>query len=733
VNRHIRREDTLRKTRNIACGLSLLVLINMFAQMDPAGISADLLLACRLAPLAIAAVLAFTALRKQAYWWDALVLPVLIFLCGIGIYDPLAMIGLVIAVVAHQSLFGDLRLWLPRTLLCVATIPAVVSVARFDNGAQFSWHSSSVLAPIPQVIMMGVLTRALYVALLRQQKAQAREAVLATASREMLTAADVDEVFTIGMTAARRLIALNPGMVMLIARPGPDGLRIFRTEGLATRWVGGLIPPSVAENPADYFRAIMPGLRHWAADVTNDRYVFVGHRKRLPGEVLDAFETLRHQIVLGETSRASHAELDHRANHDHLTKLPNRAKFFQSLAAAVDEGPAGAVALLNIDLDDFKKVNDTYGHAAGDELLIQVAERIAEADPGHGLGARFGGDEFALMITGLTDPATADKIAEDLCARLVAPMALSAATVRVGASIGVAVLEPQCSATELIRRADIAMYSAKALGKNRVVTFTAEVHGEVARHRQLEDQLPYAIARGEIAVYFQPYLDLATGTWAGIEALAAWHHPRLGLVSCRPLLAIAERTGDLADVTAHILRSVAGQLAAVPGGTVLPIGLNLGARQLLDPDFADAVLATLAETGLDPHRLILEIIESEHIDDPAARDQLHRLAAGGVRIALDDFGIGYVSLTSLRSFPIHQLKVDAGFLTGDPAALDLVLSVADLLGTQTVVQGVTTPEQVTRLRRTTASAVQGDLLCGIVPVAELAPLLVAGAPAYLGR
>jgi diguanylate cyclase (GGDEF)-like protein len=729
VSGHIRREDTLRRTRNIACGLALLVLINQYLLFDRTTLSPTMFVAAQLAPIGIAAVLAFTALRRQTYWWDAILLPPLMVLTGIGLGDPMAVIGLALAVLAHQSLFGGVRLWLVRTVLGASSIPAVVAYVEFYRGSAMHWQS--VIYLLPQVAMMSMLTRALYLALLRQANAQAREAVLADASRQMLTAADVQAVMEIGMVAVRELISLTPGLVVMIARPGADGLLIARSEGLTSQWGGGMIPLSVADDPAPYFRAILPGLRHWAADRTADRYTFLGYHKRLPADLLDSFRTLKHQVVLGEASRASHAELDHRANHDHLTKLPNRAKFFASLAAAVDEGPPGTVALLNIDLDDFKKVNDTYGHAAGDELLVQVAERIREADPAGGLGARFGGDEFALMITGLAEPAVADKIAEDLCARLVAPMVLAAATVRVGASIGVAVLAPQCSATELIRRADIAMYSAKALGKNRVVTFTAEVHGEVARHRQLEDQLPYAIARGEIAVYFQPYLSLATGTWAGIEALAAWHHPRLGLVSCRPLLAIAERTGDLADVTAHIVRSVAGQLASVPGGTALPVGLNVGARQLLDPDFAGSVLATLAETGLDPHRLVLEIIESEHIDAPAAREQLHRLAAGGVRIALDDFGTGYVSLTSLRSFPIHQLKVDGTFLTGDPGALDLVLSMGELLGTPTVVQGVTAPEQLARLRRTGATAVQGDLISGIVAVADLTPLLLAGAPQTL--
>jgi EAL domain-containing protein (putative c-di-GMP-specific phosphodiesterase class I) len=201
-----------------------------------------------------------------------------------------------------------------------------------------------------------------------------------------------------------------------------------------------------------------------------------------------------------------------------------------------------------------------------------------------------------------------------------------------------------------------------------------------------------------------------------VEALFQWRHRGIHLIDCRELLALAERTGTLSRITGYVLRRIAAELTGLPG---LRVGLNIGAHQLLDAGFTDIVLDTLEECGFAPDRLILEVIESEHLDDPSARDQLHRLADRGVRVALDDFGTGYVSLAALRSFPIHQLKVDGEFLTGDPAALDLVLSMGRLLDTETVVLGVREPAQLDQVRRLGADAAQGDAVAGLLTGAEL--------------
>jgi predicted signal transduction protein with EAL and GGDEF domain len=309
-------------------------------------------------------------------------------------------------------------------------------------------------------------------------------------------------------------------------------------------------------------------------------------------------------------------------------------------------------------------------------------------------------------------------------------MRLSSVTVTVGASIGVAITEDGVRASELTRRADIAMYSAKARGKNRVETFSPDEHGEVARHRTLEDQLPHAIARGEIAVWFQPYLNLGTGEWLGVEALFQWRHPALGEVNCRELLALAERTGDLASVTAFVLRTVGEQIAALPGG--LQVGMNIGAHQLLDPRFTTTVLTSLAECGLPADRLTLEIIESEHMDDPVARDQLHRLSGHGVRIALDDFGTGYSSLSYLRRFPFNRIKIDRSFITDIAARPDAqaivrtILMLAESLGMTTTAEGVETDDQRLLLLAIGCHEMQGFLFSRAVPADKAMQLMRDG-------
>ncbi|AGZ44870.1 putative bifunctional diguanylate cyclase/phosphodiesterase [Actinoplanes friuliensis] len=721
----------LGRVRLGAAGVACLSLVGQLGLIGGATGSALWDNGARAALLLSALAIATTYVRGRTFVWDPVVLPALITFAGSAFVDPIATIGPIIVLLVVQSLHGSFRSWAVRSLIGLGAVPAAILLSPAVGGTGTGVTVALILQATPQVVLMTAMTRAIYTALIRQELASAREAALARAGGRILAAPDLATVHRVGAETAEVLTGLSPDTVYLAVQREPRGLVVLIAFGHPVA-AGTVLPEEVLIAPQDHLTG--PELRFWdVEEAAPGRYRLLGSRRKPAPDVVDTFRTLTTQISLGEASRVSHAELDHRANHDNLTQLPTRGKFFGELAAAVDAGEPGAVALLTIDLDDFKQVNDVYGHGAGDELLLAVAGRITTTGGPGSVAGRLGGDEFVLLLKDLDTPATAERVATELCARLVEPVRLKEVTVSVGASIGVALTEAGVSAAELTRRADIAMYAAKARGKSRVEVFTSGEHGEVARHRTLEDQLPYAIGRGEIAVWYQPYLDLRTGEWAGVEALIEWRHPSMGSVPCRELLALAERTGDLAGVTGYFLRTVAEEIAALPGGGTLRLGINLSAHQLLDPRFGDTVLATLAECGLAAGRLTLEIVESEHIDDPRARTQLDRLAGHGVRIALDDFGTGYVSLASLRSFPIHQLKVDGSFLTGDPAALDLVLSVGGLLGTETVVQGVEQPEQLDLLRRSTATAAQGDLIAGRLDAAELAGLLAAGASPALWR
>jgi diguanylate cyclase (GGDEF)-like protein len=677
--------------------------------------------------IVLTAAVVFTYVRGRAGWWDPLLLPALTVLSGSGLIDPMSTVGIIIPLLVAQSLYGSVRMWALRSIGLMAALPAAVAMSAPAAGQTVTWDCPTVIGVLPQLAMMCLMMRGIHAALQRQERASAREAVLARTGNRLLGSTELADVRTIGAEAAQELAALSPGIATLLLERAPGGLRVTRVTGLPAALIGVEMPGSIEATP-DLLAAAAPGVNYWQAiDLGADRHLLIGGARPVAVDLVDSFRTLAHQVVLGETSCRSHAELSHRADHDDLTRLPTRALLFQRLAAAVDTGEPGTGALLNIDLDDFKQINDIYGHGAGDELLVAVAERLAEVCGPNSLAARFGGDEFAVLLTELTDPAEAERIATQVCESIIAPLRLSTVSVSVGASIGVAVAEPQVCAADLMRCADIAMYSAKAQGKNRVEKFTADQHGTIARHRMLEDHLSSAAERDEIELHYQPYLDLNTGAVAGVEAVASWRHPTLGVLSLDELLPLAERTGDLTAVGRHIVRSACTQLATLPGGATMNFGINVAASQLLDPGFTDMVMDALTDAGLSPQRLTLEIIETEQIDDTAAGDQLHRLADLGVRIALDDFGTGYVSFASLRSFPIHQLKVDRSFLVGgDDRALDMVLSVGQILGIHTVVQGVADADEIARLRRTTVTAIQGDLLAAPMPVQDLAGWLAAG-------
>ncbi len=682
----------------------------------------------RAALLLVAVIFVATYRRGRGWWWEPILLPTLTLGVATTLDQPVASVGMIIAAIVVPSLYGSFTSWAVRSLTSLTVLPLAIAITPVGLDLAGSDVSVALLA-LPQIVLMAVLTRAIYGALVEQERAAAREMAVARAGTRMVVATRLDEIFQIGADAMQEVAAHSPGVAMVLLERRRDGAVVVSAAGLPGRPPRRVLPEAALTDPEAEFGSAAPGYRAWCVEpLPSGRIMVIGARRRMPAGLREAIRTLSAQVQLAETLRRSHDQLEDRANHDHLTRLPTRAKFFRTVDDAVERDEPETVALLTVDLDDFKRVNDTYGHAAGDELLVEVAERLAHAAGPVGLAGRLGGDEFVVLLRGLSVPADAEPIAEQLCARLAAPVTLSAATVRVGASIGVALTEPGVGATELTRRADIAMYSAKARGKNRVAMFTTDEHGEAARFRTLENQLRDAAGRGEIAVSFQPYREVGTGWMTGVEALFRWQPPGLAAVNCRELLMLAERAGELAAVTAHVLRMITSEVARLDDR--LPVGLNVGGHQILDPRFTEAVLATLAGSGLAPGRLVLELLEYEHLNDPAARAQLARLTGHGVRLALDDFGTGDIALPALRAFPVHQLKIAPEFLDDDPGTLELMVSMGALLNARTVVLGVTTDDQLGRARATGADAAQGDLVAPIVDATQLAELLAGqGVPA----
>jgi len=483
----------------------------------------------RMGPVAIALIIAsqiLTFVRSRVWWWQALAVPILTVVGGSVLSDPMAVTGMVVGATMALSLYGPVSLWIFRTAGLAMAIPATVAITPFSMGRVLVWHEAPVLGVVPGILLISVMMRGIYVALWHQLRSSARDALVARTGTAMLAATEVDEVHELGYRAAVEITALYPGVGWLVMRRLPEGLTVVNVAGPVDDLRGRVVPDAVVDEPAR-LAEVVAGYRHWRIDsLPGDLHVALGGGKPVPDGLFDAVRSVSNQVVLGERTIQSHAVLDHQANHDHLTQLATRAKLFRQLTAAVEQQPAGTVALLNIDLDDFKQVNDAYGHGAGDALLVEVAARMEGLGVPGALPARFGGDEFALLLTGLIRPDDAELIAGRLCDELVRPIRVAGTTVTVGASIGVAVAEAGYSAADLTRCADIAMYSAKAQGKNRVERFDPACHGDIPRQRTRDTHLGGPSAREEITLRFTPYVDPRTG-----DRLAA--HPDTGYASRR--------------------------------------------------------------------------------------------------------------------------------------------------------------------------------------------------------
>jgi diguanylate cyclase (GGDEF)-like protein len=466
-------DGTLNRTRLAAAGIGGLATISQLFQLGNTLHSTTYLRWCALDILLIFVLLVVTHLRGRASWWSVPLVPALTAVGASGLKDPLAGVAIALGATLVLSLYGPTWLWALRVVGAVVAMPVALVISPWSIDRPMDWNSPSVLGVLPQVVLMSVMMRTIYVALVRQERTSKQEELLARAGRAMLGVTDYEQIREVGRQTVLALAELNPGVVLLVLRRDQAGLWVSSIAGAAPELRGRRLPDDVITDPA-VITDLVPGFSAWRFDAlgedltTADAIMAVGGPDRVPTDVWDAFLTLSHQVVLGEKGCRAHAELERRAHHDHLTSLPTRAKFAQALEDAL---AAGAVALINVDLDDFKQVNDSYGHAAGDELLVEVAARMSAMAAGRGLAARFGGDEFALLLTGLGTEEAGREQAELLSRRLTAPVRLTAATVTPGASIGVAIAAPGVTATELTRQADMAMYAAKTGGKNRIETF----------------------------------------------------------------------------------------------------------------------------------------------------------------------------------------------------------------------------------------------------------------------
>ncbi|MFM2052264.1 MAG: hypothetical protein RL456_301 [Pseudomonadota bacterium] len=571
---------------------------------------------------------------------------------------------------------------------------------------------------------------ALESALLRVQLERERQALMESETRFRQLADTLDDVVWLADGRTRRLLYISPAVERVW------GFRIPELLDDPERWIE-------AVHPDDRVRLLATLHADTGTGTTEADF----RLRRADGELRDVRlrsyaardeqgRTVRRAGVAQDITeqRRQEARIQHLAFHDALTGLPNRAlvldRLERGLAQAARHG--GRLAVLFLDLDRFKNINDTLGHLAGDELLRGVAQRLREALPPERTVARLGGDEFLVLIEDLDDPAQAAHAADDLMASLDQPFDILGQELHVTASLGVS-LYPRDGpdVQSLLKFADTALYKAKAAGRNTYRFFSQEMDAQAHARLRLENDLRRALERAELRLHYQP-LFLCDGTLRGAEALVRWHHPQRGIVPPAEFIPVAEDTGMIHVIGDWVLDEACRQARRWHdrGHAGLRVSVNLSARQLERSGLDLTVRSALRRSGLDPRMLELEITESSVMEDPArALDLLHALRAVGVGLSVDDFGTGYSSLAYLKRFPLDGLKIDRSFVDGIPddgddmAIVEAIVAMARKLKLRIVAEGVETPAQRAVLQRLGCDELQGYLLGHPVSAADMTALL----------
>ena len=481
------------------------------------------------------------------------------------------------------------------------------------------------------------------------------------------------------------------------------------------------------------------------------RYAEEAERRRAESEHERAEQAERHVLELNnyivEQERISRVleetkeHFRHAAFHDGLTGLPNRGMFTELLKAEIESAkqkPDYQFAVLFLDLDRFKNINDSLGHTHGDLLLVAFAERLERALRPMDTLARFGGDEFAILLSGMSDATDAVRVAQRIQDELSQPFVLDKNSAFATSSIGIALSSSGYDKPEdILRDADTAMYRAKENGKARYEVFDHGMHARAVSRLQLESDLRQAVENKEFCVFYQPIIQLQTGRLAGFEALVRWNHPRRGLVSPADFIPVAEETGLIVPIGEWVLAEACARVRdwqlASPSHRSLSLSVNLSGRQVAQTDLLGRIKEALSTSKLSPHCLKLEITESVVMENAeAATLMFKQLRALGVQLSIDDFGTGYSSLSYLHRFPLNYLKIDRSFVTrlttdNDNAIVRTISTLARNLGMEVIAEGIETEEQYQQLRLLGCEYGQGYLFSQPVNDEAVLPLLVQDA------
>lgn len=536
----------------------------------------------------------------------------------------------------------------------------------------------------------------------------------------------------------------NTGRI-LMANPAMEALTGYRANELVGQSVDIFLPAHLRARHAQSMRGYFTA-PHPRAMGSMDLKLLRRDGQLLPVDIsLGNWEDegARHAIayVRDLTERKKFEEsLRHQATHDELTGLPNRWLFRLQLDQALARaGRSGLrVAVLFLDLDYFKTINDSFGHATGDALLVQVGTRMRSVLRENDALARLGGDEFAILLTDLTDVDEAVSVATKLLLSLQASYRLQDRDVYSGGSLGLAFYPDDARDSDtLLRYADMAMYQAKQAGRGAYACYSMEMDRRVHEDMRLHTGLKEAIAQGILQLHYQPQIDVESGAIVGAEALLRWHDSELGDVSPARFIPVAEATGLILPLSNWVLETACEQIAAwAQAGTPLRVAINVSAQQFRQRDLPDMVRAALARTGAQAEWLDIEITESVAMTQPEqAREQLHALVALGCRVALDDFGTGYSSLAYLKALPVSKLKIDKSFMdgipddAGDATISRAIIALAHSLGMTLVAEGVETDAQLAFLRQYGCEVYQGWLYAKAMAPGDLSEL-IRGSPIH---
>jgi diguanylate cyclase (GGDEF)-like protein/PAS domain S-box-containing protein len=606
------------------------------------------------------------------------------------------------------------------------------------------------------------------------QRALSQQAVVARLGERAMQDSDPEELMAVAAELIGKVEGVHSACVWELAR---DGRRLNLRAGLDGAAVGagrrvsasrdshaGAALDSgthaiVADWEHETHHTMPPVLRAFGA--ASSLAVVIDGKNR-PFGVLDVHATEPHRFgakdvpfvqaaanVLADAieRHAADQALRYRVLHDSLTGLPNRLSFVEALGEALDKAAVSGspVGILFLDLDHFKLINDSLGHHAGDALLRAVAPRLrSHLRPGD-IVARFGGDEFGILIDRLADEGEALAIADRVAAAFAQPFSLDGVDHFVSASTGVAVASEgrAVNAELLIRDADAAMYRAKEGGRARCVLFDAEMRAGAVRRLEVERELRHALEREELALHYQPVVNLRSGEIDGLEALVRWRHPERGMLDPSEFVSIAEDSGLIEPIGRWVQQRACRQALEWhqlrPDSRPLDVAVNLSARQVAHRDLADTVEEVIARTGLDPVHLRLEITESVLVEESAtAISTLEKLNELGVRLVLDDFGTGYSSLAYLNRFPFHALKIDRSFVEAlgieqeATAIVEAIIGMARALSLEVIAEGVESEVQLAELRRLECDYAQGHLFHAAMPEREVSRLIAEGALGYSG-